>query len=258
MTDGHISRATLETYAKRGLAIRELEHVDRHLAECEPCRHALLDFTSYGLGLLNAIAVEQKRHLSFEQLEAALEGRTETDLDDLARQHLSQCDVCQRELADLKVFDAQLSEVAAEPPPHRPPSLWRTLFWPVSGLVGAVAAAVLVVVNTGIIPVGTRAIQMTVTLGSSNPDESGERIRSLAGTTDGPELPVSVLQRLQDASREAAITGNPQTIRFTLSASEYETLSTVVSALGRIESADTPGGRRIEVSLTIQPPARRE
>jgi hypothetical protein len=215
--------------------------------------------------LLNAVVIELRRHLSYEQLEAVLEQRTEDEVDDLARQHLSDCDVCQRELADLRTFDAMLSKT--EPAQQRaaaavrPPSMWRMLFWPVTGLAGAIAAAVMVMVNTGIIPIGTRAIQMVVTLESSNPDESGQRVRSLTGRSTGPALPVDLAQRLEDASRLAASTGKPQTIQLAVSAAEYEMLSKVIATLGRLESEPAGAPRnarqRVEVSLTIQPPSSR-
>jgi hypothetical protein len=265
LTEGHISRETLGGYLRRELSPAELEQFDRHLSGCEPCRDALLELTPDGSGLLNAVAIEQRRHLSYEQLEALLEQRSEDDLDDLAQQHLSDCEVCQRELADLRAFDAMLSETAPVQQKAaqglRPPSMWRTLFWPVTGLAGAIAAAVLVMVNTGIIPIGTRAIQMVVTLESPNPDESGQRVRSLTGGATGPALPVGLARQLEDASRLAASTGKPQTIQLTVSATEYQMLSKVIAALGRLESepAAAPGNtrQRVEVTLTIQPPSVR-
>jgi hypothetical protein len=263
LTDQHVSRETFRGYTRRELSAGELEEVDRHLVECEPCRNALLELTPDGSGLLNAIAVEQRRHLSYEQLEAALEHRAAEDFDDLARQHLSGCDVCQRELADLQAFDAMWSKSAPAQQmaaaAGRPPSMWRMLFWPVTGLAGAIAAAVLVFINSGIIPMGTRAVQIAVRLESPNPDESGVRIRSLRAT--GPDLPADLLQRLEDASRRATSTGEPQTIQLTMSASEYTVLSQVTSTLGRVESgpASAPGNarQRVDVSLTILPPLPR-
>jgi hypothetical protein len=265
LTEGHISRETLGGYLRRELSPAELEQFDRHLSGCEPCRDALLELMPDGSGLLNAVAIEQRRHLSYEQLEALLEQRSEDDLDDLAQQHLSDCETCQRELADLRTFDAMLSKTEQSQQMAaaavRPPSMWRMLFWPVTGLAGSVAAAVLVMVNTGIIPIGARAVQMVVTLESPNPDESGRRVRSLTGGATGPALPADLARQLEDASRLAASTGKPQTIQLTASAAEYQVLSKVIAALGRLDSepAGAAGNtrRRVEVTLTIQPPTTR-
>jgi hypothetical protein len=264
LTDGHISRETFDSYTKQALSSDELERFDRHLVECEACRHALLDVTPDGSALLSVMAAERRRHLSYEQLEAALDKRTADDVDDLARQHLSECGVCQRELADLESFDAVLSKTAAAPARQMaaaaapPPATWGTLFWPVTSLAGAITVAVLVLINTGIIPTGGGSVQMVVTLESANPDESGVRIRSMTSTTQA--LPADVTRQLEEASRRATSTGEPQTIQLTLSASEYAQLSKVTSALGRVEPgpASAPGNVRepVEVSLTIRPPRR--
>jgi len=258
VTDEHLSRATLGGYTSRTLSIADLERVDRHLTNCPSCRDALLQLTPDGSSLLNVIQFEQRRHLSYKQLEAMLEQRTPDPLDDLAHLHLSECEGCQRELADLQAFDVTLSKTAParQTAAARRPSMWRMLFWPATGLAGAIAVAVLVLVNTGIIPLGARAVQIVVTLTSPDP-ENGRRVESLTGGQAGPRLPPDIARRLQEAIRAAAATSEPQTIQFTMSAAEYEMLSKVTSALGDVQSDSTAsrlaGRQRIEVSLTIRP-----
>lgn len=133
--------------------------------------------------------------------------------------------------------------------------MWRLLFWPAIGLAAAIAVAVLVLVNTGII--GTRAVQIVVTLASPDPDQNGQRVQALTGAGASPRLPPDVARRLEEASRKAAATREPQTIHFSLPAAEYERLSKVTSALGAVEPGpadSSPTGRQqVAVSLTIRP-----
>jgi anti-sigma factor RsiW len=251
MTTDHLSRETLEAFARQELPADTLGSVDRHVAGCEACRSIVASIVTVGPGLLAAVRFERERHLSFHELESVVEGSSSTDV--LAQEHLAHCESCQRELADLRSFEpllqrgTALGRTAAAPPvasvTDRLPRRWFS-----SPLAWATAAAAILV----LLAVGPRLTQLAddstvapaafvVRLDAAEGvPEPGNGSSTLRGGAVVP-LPTAVVQALGRARREAARTGEAQTIEVSVTRLEYDALAGELRSIGTLEDVPDPG-----------------
>ncbi len=227
-------------------------------------------------GLLAAVNVERRRHLTFEELESLVDEATEPAVDAIARQHLRSCEICQSELSDLQAFEELLHPAAGrlssparqaeqEPPAPSPAWQWspRFLMWAVATVAIAVVIAVL--------PRGTQTpdvlaapMQIVVRLnGGGGAPGSSDNPSALRPTT-GPPVSAELLQTIGRARQLATQTGQAQRIDVRVTRQEYAGLNAELMAIGTIEAGDMPdpfpagGSERepITVSVTILPPSR--
>lgn len=142
----HLSPDTVVAYRDRRLPPDEFLAADRHVAACAACATAVAavpaaDPSAFVLD--DAAAADS--HLSYDTLEALVDGRA-TDVDrEIAEAHLDGCPSCTEALADLTRFGATMAESAraAAAPPHVPLPLWRR--YAVPAAAAAVIALALVV-----------------------------------------------------------------------------------------------------------------
>jgi hypothetical protein len=95
-----------------------LGEAERHLAECATCRARAWILLDIGVRVESVrrelLAEDLPAHLSYETLERLVGGSAGDAEIELARQHLNDCGICQRELDDLRDFAAELA--VASPP----------------------------------------------------------------------------------------------------------------------------------------------
>lgn len=149
----HLSKDQIAKYRERSLASAELLDISEHLAGCEECRARIaapLELAS-SVRILKAglQADPASAHLSYEELEAYVDG-TRTRRDQAAvKAHTRSCRSCAADLEELQALRRELSAAApARKQEGRRREFWTTLLGWRGGLVlaGAAACAVLAVV----------------------------------------------------------------------------------------------------------------
>lgn len=107
--DGHPDAAALDRYRRRVASPSELLATDAHLAACDECFHAVRaehDSVELPAG---------DRHLSYEELEAHVDGRADALDRELVTAHTAQCAPCAAELADVQATRDALAPRAPRP-----------------------------------------------------------------------------------------------------------------------------------------------
>lgn len=111
----HLSEKQIAHYKGRRLAPEELLSVDDHISQCADCRHRIASPADLQTVLQNKLAADaaylrpKTEHLSYEQMEAYVDGKiSKADLASL-RVHLQFCKTCSEELRDLNTFKAELT-----------------------------------------------------------------------------------------------------------------------------------------------------
>lgn len=160
----HLNREQIVRYCNRQSLPEELELFDAHIAECADCRELLFSAARLREALRRAPSRDQgspnytptslslqttEEHLSYEQLEAFVDGKLRTDEQGAIQTHLLECQSCTEELADLRKFAADVSKGFQSHTPQR--IIWSTL-WKASSswftfrrsaFVGALASLIL-------------------------------------------------------------------------------------------------------------------
>lgn len=111
----HLSTERAEEYRQRVLPEAELLAVDHHLGECDECRQrvgAKFDIetvvSDFHGRLVSDVRALESDHLSYEQLEALVDGELKKNELDALQVHLEDCESCAEEVNDLRVFRAEL------------------------------------------------------------------------------------------------------------------------------------------------------
>ena len=107
----HLSSEQIQKYRQRVLPPSELLATDRHLAECGTCREQLGGVESAAALLtdLRAAQQEESDHLSYEQMAAYIDLRTDDVDREIVEGHVEFCSRCEAELGQLQKFAAELS-----------------------------------------------------------------------------------------------------------------------------------------------------
>jgi hypothetical protein len=115
----HLSKEQIEHYLERQIAPADLPEIDDHISQCADCRDrvssagdlraALRRERVQRLGSTSPEPLGRKEHLSYEQFEAYVEGRSSRSERELVRKHAESCRICADELRDLDDFKTELS-----------------------------------------------------------------------------------------------------------------------------------------------------
>lgn len=100
----HLDAATLSSYRAKRLPPATLLAADEHLSGCEECREALLDHdgATAADSLIDALTGNENEHLSYDRLEAWVDGTLSPRDHRVASGHLQSCSRCVADLADLR------------------------------------------------------------------------------------------------------------------------------------------------------------
>src|ERR1035438_853943 len=100
----HLTEEQSSGYRLRTLAGAKLLDVDRHIAQCDACRTRLS--REFGaIAALRDLRGRLSEHLDYAAVAACAEGILSTE----SEQHLTECELCRAEVADLEQFRDQLS-----------------------------------------------------------------------------------------------------------------------------------------------------
>lgn len=101
--NGHVDVDALDRYLRRAASPEELLAIDAHLASCDRCHAAVAS----AAGSIRLPPPEGEPHLTYDELEAFVDGRADDVERELVEGHAALCDLCRRELTDLqRVRDA--------------------------------------------------------------------------------------------------------------------------------------------------------
>jgi anti-sigma factor RsiW len=109
----HLSDSQIDALRRRALTPAELLALDDHLVGCAECRSRLAtpELAGAGVGALHFSlqeAARQPGHLSYEQLEGYVSGMLDETDAEVVESHLSLCESCKVEMAELQGFKAAL------------------------------------------------------------------------------------------------------------------------------------------------------
>jgi hypothetical protein len=107
----HLTDRQLADYRGRHLSAAELLQIDDHLSGCGECR---VRVASEGELRAALRTVPPAEHLSYEQLEALVDGKMSAAQAEAVRIHAAACRVCSDELRDLESFRNQLGDEPLE------------------------------------------------------------------------------------------------------------------------------------------------
>lgn len=111
----HLSEEQIAHYKGRRLAPEELLSVDDHISECADCRQRIGSRADLQTAFDDKLAVgtayphPNMEHLSYEQIEAYVDGTISKADQASLRVHLQFCKTCSEELRDLDTFKAELT-----------------------------------------------------------------------------------------------------------------------------------------------------
>jgi hypothetical protein len=96
----HPSHEQLMKYRDRGLPPAELLSVDAHLGTCPDCRRELSETAnlSSSNAMISAVREARVDHLTYDQMDAWVEGELESSERELVMAHISLCPPCARQL----------------------------------------------------------------------------------------------------------------------------------------------------------------
>jgi len=187
----HLSLDQLGKLREGALAASELLDADDHLSECEECRARLATLPMVGpawaemIGGLRAAAEAAEPHLSYERLQAYVDGKS-TDADRaLLEAHLSECEVCRADAEDLKEFAS-----AYEARNRRPARYARYLiFGPIAATL--LLAALLLRPHPQAVPLAASLEDSGKTIGL---DQGGHLVGAEVAGSAGRDLLLAVLR----------------------------------------------------------------
>jgi hypothetical protein len=168
----HLTGEAIELYRTRRASAAEALAAQNHVADCADCRARLAAAVGANdalPGLLKQTAAAEDdafgadSHPPYEQLALYVDGGLDEVEREIADSHLSFCDDCSADLADLRRYAelAASSELkpAARPTRDQSPSFWRrfvALLDPLARPLPAAAAAALVLITLGGVWLATR------------------------------------------------------------------------------------------------------
>jgi anti-sigma factor RsiW len=120
----HLSERQIARYCDRQIPPKELLQVDVHLSQCSDCRARLA--SSMDVRAASGVATSPRllgpreeaalpnvsvrpRHVTYEQLEAFIDGKATDAENETLRAHVDSCRVCAGELRDMSDFKAELT-----------------------------------------------------------------------------------------------------------------------------------------------------
>lgn len=115
----HLSAEEITSYRQRRTPPEELLRVDDHISQCAECRERL--FSPSELGALDRYlkrsdvvsqVAPRSEHLSYEQLEAFVDGKMSSPTRKGVEAHLRACQLCADEARDLNTFKVELKASA--------------------------------------------------------------------------------------------------------------------------------------------------
>src|SRR5262245_43889967 len=127
----HLSPTTMEMFAARQLAPKELLEAARHMAICEECRANLGETQRLRTGaqfIRDDLRRESLSHLNYEQLEGYVNESLDAVERDIITNHLAYCETCTTEVEELRRLRDSLSIYPnkTEPEPAAP-HWWQKL-----------------------------------------------------------------------------------------------------------------------------------
>lgn len=168
----HLTGEAIELYRTRRSSAAETLAAQSHVAACADCRDRLaaaVEVDSALLSLRNQMASSEDdafgadSHLPYEQLALYVDGGLDEVEREIVDSHLSFCEDCVADLADLRDYGRLASSAELEPARHaaaESPSTWRRLVALLGSfarpLPAAAAAAALVLVALGGVWLATR------------------------------------------------------------------------------------------------------
>jgi anti-sigma factor RsiW len=145
----HPSREQLIKYRDRALAPAELRSVDGHLGTCPDCRRELAEAAnlSSANAMISAVREAQTDHLTYDQMDAWVEGELESSEREFVMAHIGLCPPCARQLQAYESY-APVMSAPVRIPPAVPLTLVDRLsaFFSAPGMAALTAAAVAVAV----------------------------------------------------------------------------------------------------------------
>jgi len=106
---GHLSQEQIARYGAGGVTFRELIQLEGHIAECSDCREQLVQTCNPASAIYRKPGSDDGRHLTYDQLEAYIDGRLSGPECRMADAHLSSCRMCAAEIRDLERFKMDLA-----------------------------------------------------------------------------------------------------------------------------------------------------
>jgi hypothetical protein len=107
----HLTEKQLADCRGRHLSAAELLQIDDHLSRCAECRDRVVAEGDLRAALQTALPPE---HVSYEQLEAYLDGKASAAQTEAVRVHAAACRICSDELRDLESFKKELEDEPLE------------------------------------------------------------------------------------------------------------------------------------------------
>jgi hypothetical protein len=135
--NGHLSDAQFENYRLRRASPAEMAEAANHLAGCADCRETLLRRRADALAA--GLAEVRPEHLSYEELEAYVDGRAGGIERELVESHAGWCESCWEQLRMLERCAETMR--SAPLPPIRPDLHAEMLAMPPAGAPMQMAAA---------------------------------------------------------------------------------------------------------------------
>ena len=146
----HLTDLQFQNYHERKLAPNEFLEVDDHLFRCESCRSRLSQYTTKEEILFGSLRESVRSttfagpdHLSYEQLEALVDGKLDSVDLEIAQSHLDICPQCKAEELDLLAFKSNMDRKATS---GKVIPFWRSPAFSVPLRIAG-AAAVLIFVS---------------------------------------------------------------------------------------------------------------
>jgi anti-sigma factor RsiW len=145
----HPSHEQLMKYRDRGLPPAELLSVDAHLGTCPDCRRGLAETANLASSnaMISAVREARADHLTYDQMDAWVEGELESSEREFVMAHIGLCPPCARQLQAYESY-APVMSAPVRIPPATPLTLVNRLraFFSAPGTVALTAAAVAVAV----------------------------------------------------------------------------------------------------------------
>lgn len=186
----HPDPAQLQAFVRRRLPPAVSLGVDTHLSHCEPCRRAAgrLAIGAPARSAVDAV-IRHGAHLSFEQMQAYVDGTSTAARGLGVESHVALCPMCEAELRELEHFAPALRQAVDRPRAATAPRPWQRLLgswgptWAMAGLAGVAAIGLWVQAPEG-------------RLGQP----AGGPVELVGSARSGPALQLAPLERLESVS----------------------------------------------------------